>query len=697
MKNKLGLFLLCAGGLMAQNQRADLIPFLAVMQPANEVPAITDTSTANAIIWVHVIDNGVSISSGSVDFDISAKFSGAVTVTGLHIHNGATGVAGPVVIPTDLSATNNIAVDASGKVNVFKQVQFPQDSPAVANSTIFDLIANPQNYYVNIHTTDHPGGAMRGQLLRADVVTLMALMSPKNEVPPTPVSTSGIASVVVLRGHDSNGSVAAAEAIFNLQYSGFDAGTNLTGFHIHNGAAGVNGPVIINTGISGANPVTVDASGAGSLNYKVAMTPLDASFANEVATVNGLFSTPQNYYINIHTTAYPGGIMRDQMRSTEMSTLQVNMLPSNETPPVANLAADAMGDIPVAVIRNADGSVAAGTVAFDINYRGFPAPTTITGLHIHQAAVGISGAVVISSGLDSGDNKVVSDSGNGNIFKIVNVADSAGIAALNGLVKDPSGFYVNLHTTVNPGGAIRDQLGAPLQKPAITGLAATSSPVTSAAPGSIISIYGTNLSGYTSDLTGFSNLMSLATSLDGVSVTVGGKSAPLYYVSPQQVNAQVPFEVTPGSQPVVVTTPAGATASSPLTVVAAAPSIVIVATGNLGAVTKNADFSLVTSANPAKGGDVLVVFSTGLGQTTPALETGTVTTPPQGGFNNTAKVTATIGGVAATVLYSIASPGFVGLYQTAVKVPDDFPAGPTPLALQIGGVYSNSVTLPVGQ
>src|SRR5450759_2960369 len=108
-----GLLLLSAFGLMAQS--VDTIPFLAVMQSGNEVPAISDTSSGNAIIWVHVVkDAAGNITSGSVDFDISTKFSSAVTATGLHIHNGAAGVSAGVVIPTDLSGTNSVAIDATG-------------------------------------------------------------------------------------------------------------------------------------------------------------------------------------------------------------------------------------------------------------------------------------------------------------------------------------------------------------------------------------------------------------------------------------------------------------------------------------------------------------------------------------------------------------------------------------------------------
>ena len=74
---------------------ATTTPFLTQLLPANETPPITDASTANVIVFVHAIrDNNGNVTSGSVDFHVATRFSGAVTVTGLHIHNAAAGVAG---------------------------------------------------------------------------------------------------------------------------------------------------------------------------------------------------------------------------------------------------------------------------------------------------------------------------------------------------------------------------------------------------------------------------------------------------------------------------------------------------------------------------------------------------------------------------------------------------------------------------
>lgn len=683
--------------LFAAGVRADTVvttPFLANMLPSNEVPATTINASAMAAILVHQdLDSSGALKSGSVEFFIVYKFAGANTITGLHIHNAPAGQAGGIVIPTDINGTTNaVTVDASGAGQINRHVQFGTGSGQPALTVIQDLLANPQNYYVNIHTTDFPGGAIRAQLMPASRTVLMALMSPANETPPiVGLKSSAVANVRVLRSLDSSGNLTAALVTFDANYTGVSESTPFTGFHIHSGAAGVAGPVIINTGIgSGAASVAVGSGGAGNLHYEVPIAPADRTFAAEAAAINGLFTNPNAYYINAHTTANPGGEIRDQLRNTDAALIQVTMLPSNETPPIAGLNASAPALVGIYTIRNPDGSVAAGTVNFGVMPR-FPGATTFTGLHIHTGAAGVAGPVVIAT--DIGTNNVVSDSGNASIFRWVTVGDLAGVAALNNIVQNPSTAYVNLHTTVNPGGAVRAQLGPAPIAPAASAVAANVSTVKGLAPGSIISIYGQNLSPFATALDGFYQISALPTSLNGVTVTIGGVKAPLYYVGPGQINAQVPYEVPAGNQSIVVTT-AGGTSTLSATVTAAAPSIPIIDnTNNIGAVVKSTDFSLVTASNRVKPGDTVIIYSTGLGQTTPAVQTGTLVIPPSAtSFNNTVPVTVTIDGKPGVIAYSIASPNFTGLYQTAVTVPSGV-SGPVPLLLSVGGTPANQVTL----
>jgi uncharacterized protein (TIGR03437 family) len=170
-------------------------------------------------------------------------------------------------------------------------------------------------------------------------------------------------------------------------------------------------------------------------------------------------------------------------------------------------------------------------------------------------------------------------------------------------------------------------------------------------------------------------------------VSVSLLRAPLLFVSPGQMNAEFPLETPLGSQTVVVAGPNGSSQAYTVQVAAAAPAIFF---SPVPAVLKNADYSLVSAANPAKPGDVILVYCTGLGQTTPALTTGMGAAA--GVVSYTAPLTATMGGKAATVIYSIASPGFPGLYQVAVTVPAGL-TGSTPLVLSETGATSNSVNI----
>ncbi|MCX6629716.1 MAG: hypothetical protein NTW28_19025, partial [Candidatus Solibacter sp.] len=212
---------------------------------------------------------------------------------------------------------------------------------------------------------------------------------------------------------------------------------------------------------------------------------------------------------------------------------------------------------------------------------------------------------------------------------------------------------------------------------------------TTVAPGGLISIFGTRLVKVATDLSGWAGRV-LPSSLNGTSVTIGGKNAAILYVGPGQINAQVPVDVPAGQQAVVVKNTVGPSVSFNVTVAATAPAIFF---SPSAAVLKNADFSLVGAGNPAKAGDVILVYCTGLGATSATLPTGTLV-PATTTANTTVPVTAAIGGKPAAVAYAIASPGFAGLYQVAITVPSGL-SGDAAIVLTQGTVSSNPVAIPV--
>jgi uncharacterized protein (TIGR03437 family) len=166
---------------------------------------------------------------------------------------------------------------------------------------------------------------------------------------------------------------------------------------------------------------------------------------------------------------------------------------------------------------------------------------------------------------------------------------------------------------------------------------------------------------------------------------------PLLYVSPTQINGQLREDTSTGLQQVVVRHAGGAGPAVTVRVAPVAPGIFF---NNAGAaILKNADFSLVTASNPARAGDVLLIYFTGGGQTNPPIAGGVVVGFPP--LAATAPVGVTIGGRAAEVFYAAASPGFVGLYQAAVRVPSEIARGVAPVVIRIGEASSNTVAIAV--
>lgn len=212
------------------------------------------------------------------------------------------------------------------------------------------------------------------------------------------------------------------------------------------------------------------------------------------------------------------------------------------------------------------------------------------------------------------------------------------------------------------------------------------------APGTAVQIYGTNLAG--PGVSALASSLPFPTSLSGTSVLIGGTLAPLYFVSPGQINALAPFELQPGiSYQVLVTVNGALTTPDLFTSTAGAPGIAAFANGGLIAQHVDATFSLVTEGSPAKPGEIIVLYLAGLGSTVNQPATGSgAPLPPTAPL---ALVTMTIGGKATPLEFVGLTPGSVGLYQIAVKVPEDIADGNQSLVVAQAGAVSNVTILPV--
>ncbi len=207
---------------------------------------------------------------------------------------------------------------------------------------------------------------------------------------------------------------------------------------------------------------------------------------------------------------------------------------------------------------------------------------------------------------------------------------------------------------------------------------------TSVSPGSLVDIYGNNLAPAPATAPG----VPLPTALGGVAVTVNSSAAPLYYVSNEQAIFQIPYETAPGPALIQVKTPAGSGASASITIQQAAPSILTY--GGNWAVAQNQDASVNSGSNCAAPGSYLTVYLIGSGPLDNPIPTGAAA-PIAPLSRETLATNATIGGVNAPLAFAGMTPGFIGLTQINVQVPNV--PGNLPLQVQIGGFTSNQANV----
>jgi uncharacterized protein (TIGR03437 family) len=209
-------------------------------------------------------------------------------------------------------------------------------------------------------------------------------------------------------------------------------------------------------------------------------------------------------------------------------------------------------------------------------------------------------------------------------------------------------------------------------------------------PGMVTSIYGLNLAPNAIS----PGLIPLPNTSNGTSVTIGGKPAPFYFLSAGQLNVQAPTDLAtfrPGSVAVQVNS-TFAVLPLPVSVLPVAPGVSSFADGHI--IAQHADFSLVDAAHPAKPGEPLVMYLSGMGATTPAVATGvqaspTALTPAQ------IQPTVRVGGQVADIAYAGLTPGGIGLYQINFTVPAGTAPGDVEVIVNQNAVIANRTVLPV--
>jgi uncharacterized protein (TIGR03437 family) len=201
-------------------------------------------------------------------------------------------------------------------------------------------------------------------------------------------------------------------------------------------------------------------------------------------------------------------------------------------------------------------------------------------------------------------------------------------------------------------------------------------------PGSLVSLYGTSLSSGIAAAA----VTPLPTALGGTTVTVNGTAVPLIYVSPGQINFQLPYETPVGTASAIVTAGCGASTAVSFQVVRAAPFLLLAADGS--ALVQNQDFTFNSASNAAPKGSIVTAYLIGIGPLDGTVATGAAA-PNDRLLQATLPSKVTIGGFDTSIKFLGLTPGFVGLAQANLEIPNLSP-GKYNIVLTIDGVDSNA-------
>lgn len=250
----------------------------AVLTGSQEVPPRAVSGFGNATVMFDGTRENVIVTITVTDL--------GAPINNFHIHEGPAGGTGPVV------------VDLITLGGVFENGTMTGTFP-VAADVAHRMLQNPRNFYVNVHTTQFPGGAVRGQLsdVTGGVIRYAAELRPENENPP--VGTSAYGSALVLLDLVNN------TITWEVNTSGI-AEARLA--HIHRGAAGANGPVVINFATAPAQIAGGHTHGSAAIAAVQSANLTAADLTNL-----GAAETAAGYYVNVHSAAFPGGEIRGQL------------------------------------------------------------------------------------------------------------------------------------------------------------------------------------------------------------------------------------------------------------------------------------------------------------------------------------------------------------------------------------------------
>lgn len=411
---------------------------------SNEVHKVLSNGSGAFVFELQGNELMVSGSFMNLEADFDASIAG-----GIHLHNAMAGKNGGVTLALDASVANDLR---SGVLNI-------DDNTYTLSNAQVEMLKN-RGMYINIHTTQHAAGELRGQVVPQTHALFRTFLTGTAQ---TPVATTKAHGQLVVEYW--NDSIAVSGAFDDLS-STLDTAL-FGGAHIHTGLAGQSGAVAIVLNID----YDADYMG-GSLNAD------DNLFALSASQRNGLFE--RMMYANIHTTKFGAGEIRGQLLPTANYYFNAVLSGAQETHNVVsgaagNLVAEVHGDWLVL-----SGAFSALESDFDANIAG--------GAHIHAALPGSDGEVKLLL-----DAETSSDMRSGTFAATDNMWQVS-----SGLLDTLKArwHYVNLHTKDQQAGELRGQLLAESSTYLWSKLSGTShSPAvnTKAQGGAAVEIRGGNL------------------------------------------------------------------------------------------------------------------------------------------------------------------------------------------------------------
>lgn len=358
----------------------DQILLTARMNGGQEVPAVTTNSVGLAAFSLNATRDTMCISM------TATGLSGAIT--GVHIHAGASGANGPVIFDlTGFLSGNSLTASITG-----------------SNLTAA-LLSNylKGKMYLNVHTAANPNGEIRGQIIPESDIQYTANLNGAQEVPAVATNAFGIGTFSLSK---HNGKL-----MIRVVANGMSGA--ITGAHLHTGAAGTNGGVVVDLTANIVGNTVI-----ASIDPTAILTALSAG----------------NIYINLHTAANPGGEIRGQLMKDDKIAFDALINGAQEVPAVTTTAVG---------LANIKLNTTLDTLSYDIVVNGLSSQAS--GAHFHNGIVGANGPVVYD----------LTPSIVGN--RIMGMITGAAIAPLlSNMLK--GNLYINIHNTANPNGEIRGQI-----------------------------------------------------------------------------------------------------------------------------------------------------------------------------------------------------------------------------------------------